>query len=288
MTTKKSTPLGRGLGALLDATDLPDVNQGQIFYCDIDLLHPNPFQPRKAIDDNDLEDLRQSIQNRGVLQPIIVRPVDGRYQILAGERRWRAAKKAGLKKVPVIAREADEKEQLFIALIENLQRRDLNCIEEARAYKTLVEEFGLTQQEIASQVGKKRSTITNLLRLLSLPEDVLKHLRDDRISIGHAKALLALKNEEEILEFTMKTIENALSVRDLEKLVQSKTRPGRKKAVTMRVFREEEKVVRRALRADIKIKKRGIKGKVVMEFPSENEMKALVKLIADYHEQENQ
>ncbi|HEC31190.1 MAG TPA: ParB/RepB/Spo0J family partition protein, partial [Deltaproteobacteria bacterium] len=245
MPSGKSTPLGRGLDALLSDLDFPDVDQGQIFYCDIDLIHPNPYQPRFEINEQELEILKESIARRGVLQPIIVTPKNGEYQILAGERRWRAAKKAGFQKVPVIARDADAKEQLFVALIENLQRKDLNCVEEAEAYRCLKEDFGLTQEEIAKQVGKKRATVANLLRLLSLPDKVLDYLRSDKLSMGHAKVLLALKNRGDIQTYAEKAIDEGLSVRALERLIQEKTRKVRKKKIRITVYREQEKAVQK-------------------------------------------
>ena len=281
MPSGKSTPLGRGLDALLSDLDFPDVDQGQIFYCDIDLIHPNPYQPRFEINEQELEILKESIARRGVLQPIIVTPKNGEYQILAGERRWRAAKKAGLQKVPVIARDADAKEQLFVALIENLQRKDLNCVEEAEAYRCLKEDFGLTQEEIAKQVGKKRATVANLLRLLSLPDKVLDYLRSDKLSMGHAKVLLALKNKGDIQTYAEKAIDEGLSVRALEKLIQEKTRKVRKKKIRITVYREQEKAVQKILGARVKILKRGVSGKVVMEFPSEDEMKSLIQKLSE-------
>ncbi|HDM77348.1 MAG TPA: ParB/RepB/Spo0J family partition protein [Deltaproteobacteria bacterium] len=281
MPSGKSTPLGRGLDALLSDLDFPDVDQGQIFYCDIDLIHPNPYQPRFEIDEQELEILKESIARRGVLQPIIVTPKNGEYQILAGERRWRAAKKAGFQKVPVIARDADAKEQLFVALIENLQRKDLNCVEEAEAYRCLKEDFGLTQEEIAKQVGKKRATVANLLRLLSLPDKVLDYLRSDKLSMGHAKVLLALKNKGDIQTYAEKAIDEGLSVRALEKLIQEKTRKVRKRKIRITVYREQEKAVQKILGARVKIIKRGVSGKVVMEFPSEDEMKSLIQKLSE-------
>ncbi len=280
MPSSKTTPLGRGLDVLLNDADIPDINQGQIFYCDTELIHPNPYQPRGEIDEKDLEDLVQSISRRGVLQPIIVTPKNGEYEILAGERRWRAARKAGLEKVPVIAREADSKEHLFVALIENLQRKDLNCIEEAEAYRCLKEDFGLTQEEIANQVGKKRTTVANLLRLLSLPDKVLEYLRAGTLTMGHAKVLLGLKKESEILDCAEMAIREELSVRDLEKVVLRKQGKLKRRKIAMTVFKEEEKTIRKLIGVKVRIVKRGVRGKVVIEFASEDQMKMLIRKLS--------
>ncbi len=279
MTSNKATPLGRGLDALLSDLDFPDVDDGQIFYCDIDLIHPNPYQPRSEIDEEELETLEESIRRRGVLQPIIVTPKDGEYQILAGERRWRAAKKAGLDKVPVICRDADAKEQLFVALIENLQRKDLNCVDEAEAYRCLKEDFNLTQEEIANQVGKKRATIANLLRLLTLPQIVLDYLRSGILTMGHAKALLSLKDKNDIIVYADKAKREGLSVRALEKLVQEKSKIPQKRKLRVITLKDEEEAIKKVLGAQVRISKRGKKGKIVVEFASEQDLRLLIEKI---------
>ncbi len=281
MPGSKKRPLGRGLDVLLNDTDIPDVAQGQIFFCDVNAIHPNPYQPRDAIDTEELRDLVDSISKRGVLQPIIVTPKDGEYQILAGERRWRAAKKAGLRKVPVIARDADEREHLFVALIENLQRKDLNCIEEAEAYRRLRDEFGLTQEEIATQVGKKRTTVANLLRLLSLPPRVSDYLKSGTLTLGHAKVLLSLKDTKVIEDFAEKVVSEALSVRTLEKMVLEHQGKLERRKIRRTVYKNEQDAIRRTLGARVRIFRRGARGKVVMEFDSETEMKNLVQKLIE-------
>src|SRR5215475_1478974 len=197
--------LGRGLSALLGTPDL-DENE-QLRELDIERILPNAQQPRKTFDEDSLNELANSIRTHGVVQPIVVRPLeDGFFQLIAGERRWRASQRAGLTKVPAVVRESGEHDALEIALIENLQREDLNPIEEAQAYERLITDFGLTQEEVARRVGKNRTTIANMLRLLRLPPEVQQWLRENRLTTGHAKALLSLSDLDAILESAKKII----------------------------------------------------------------------------------
>ncbi|MBR7099194.1 MAG: ParB/RepB/Spo0J family partition protein, partial [Clostridia bacterium] len=186
-------------------------------------IEPRSDQPRKTFEREPLESLADSIAQFGVLQPIVVREsalLQGTYEILAGERRWRAAKMAGLNEIPAVILEGDDLKAAQVAVIENVQREDLNPIEEALAYNTLIERFDLTQDQVAKQVGKSRSTVTNLLRLLELPDDVLELVRDGKLSAGHARALLGLKNEEQMSSLAQKIVEKDLSVRDVEKTIR--------------------------------------------------------------------
>jgi ParB family chromosome partitioning protein len=210
--------LGRGLSALLGTPDLEQADQ--LREIDIDRILPNSHQPRKHFEENALNELADSIREHGVVQPIVVRPLeDGFFQLIAGERRWRAAQIAGLSRVPAVIREAGEHDVLELALIENLQREDLNPIEEAQAYDRLISEFSLTQEEVARRVGKNRTTIANMLRLLRLPPEVQQWLRDNRLTTGHAKALLSLNDLNAILDSARKIIQGNYSVRQAEMLV---------------------------------------------------------------------
>jgi ParB family chromosome partitioning protein len=198
----------------------PDLDGDQLREIDIDRILPNAQQPRKSFDEAGLAELADSIRAHGVVQPVIVRPLeDGFFQLIAGERRWRASQLAGLTRVPAVVREADEHSALELALVENLQRADLNPIEEAEAYHRLIVEFGLTQEEVARRVGKNRATIANMLRLLRLPAEVQDWLRDSQLTTGHAKALLSLTDLNAILDSARKIIEGNYSVRQAEMLV---------------------------------------------------------------------
>src|SRR4030042_3112410 len=193
MATKKMA-LGKGLGALL-----PEYDQGEsrtLFYCGIEEIMPNRTQPRKHFDESRLQELAESIKEKGILEPLIVRKGDQGYELIVGERRWRAAQKAGLREVPILVKEVEGREALELSLIENVQRQDLNPLEEAEAYKRLTEEFGIHQEELGTRVGKDRTTITNALRLLKLPSEVKQQLLQHRITSGHARAILSLEANE--------------------------------------------------------------------------------------------
>ena len=209
--------LGRGLSALLGT---PETEIEQIREVDIDRILPNGQQPRKNFDDESLNELADSIRTHGVIQPIVVQPLpENFFQIIAGERRWRASQRAGLVRIPVVIREIGAETSLEIALIENLQREDLNPIEEAQAYEKLIADYGLTQDEVAHRVGKGRATIANMLRLLRLPPEVQQWISETKLSTGHAKALLALSELGTIVEAARKIIQGGLSVRQAEALV---------------------------------------------------------------------
>lgn len=198
----------------------PDLDTDQLREIDIDRILPNAQQPRKNFDDASLSELAESIRAHGVIQPVVVRSLeDGFFQLIAGERRWRAAQRAGLTRIPAVLREADDHSVLELALVENLQRADLNPIEEAEAYHRLIVEFGLTQEDVARRVGKNRATIANMLRLLRLPAEVQQWLRDNQLTTGHAKALLSLTDLSAILDSARKIIEGNYSVRQAENLV---------------------------------------------------------------------
>jgi ParB family chromosome partitioning protein len=219
--------LGRGLGALIPVSDgYEDIPQdSDVATVAVEDIVPNPFQPREVFSEDAIEELAASIRSRGLLQPLLVRRAGDRYQLIAGERRFRASQRAGLARVPVVVRAADDREMLELALIENLQRENLNPIEEALAYQRLIEEFSLTHEEIAQHVGKSRPAVANSLRLLQLPADVREQLSKGLISAGHARSLLALSSPTDQAALAGSIIEGRLSVRDTEVLVRKHARP---------------------------------------------------------------
>ncbi len=212
--------LGKGLGALLSAEDIYDLESPGFFLCPIEKIRPNPDQPRRHIEDGSLEGLANSIKEKGVLQPLVVREANDGYMLIVGERRWRAAQKAGLKSVPVIIKDTSPEEVLELALIENIQREDLNPMEEAMAYSKLIDELGLTQSQVASRVGRERSTVANFLRLLLLPDYAKEDLLDGRLTMGHARALLMVEDTERQRELRDQILERGLSVRQAEALAR--------------------------------------------------------------------
>jgi ParB family chromosome partitioning protein len=215
----KKQALGKGIRAFIP--EEYGILKGERYAdMDIELIKPNAFQPRIKFEEDALNELAQSIKTTGILQPIVVVPDGSQYRIIVGERRWRAAQKAGLKRIPAIVRMIPKEQQLEVSLIENLQREELNPLEIANAYQRLVQELDMTQQDIADKVGKDRTSVTNYLRLLKLPAEVQEKLASDKISMGHARALLALENAEAQVSLTRQILDKQLSVRDIEKLIQ--------------------------------------------------------------------
>lgn len=212
--------LGRGLSALLSDTSTTTSNE-TLLEIDIDLIEPSPTQPRTHFDENRLEELSQSIKSNGIVQPLLVRRLGGRYQLVAGERRWRAAQRAGLQKVPAVVRNIPDDKVLELALIENIQRQELNAIEEAHAYRGLIETLGLTQETVAQRVGRDRSFITNYLRLLRLPNEIQDFLVSEKLSVGHARALLGIDDHEVQKKIAQNIIDKSLSVRETEKIIKA-------------------------------------------------------------------
>ncbi|MBQ8403444.1 MAG: ParB/RepB/Spo0J family partition protein [Clostridia bacterium] len=219
--SKKMGGLGRGLDAILTDNMEETKENGGVTVVRLTEVEPNPDQPRKNFDTEPLEALAESISQHGIIQPIVVRPKDGMYMIVTGERRWRAARMAGLSEVPVIIIEADDRKAAELALVENIQRKDLNPVEEARAYADLIDEYNYTQEEIAKKVGRSRSSIANSLRLLDLPDAVLAKLAEGAISEGHAKVLLSIKDKEALEKAAETVVAKELSVRETEKLVKA-------------------------------------------------------------------
>jgi ParB family transcriptional regulator, chromosome partitioning protein len=283
----KRPALGKGLSALIP--DAPPAASPGPLQVDIDLLSPNQQQPRHQMDDARLDELARSIQVRGIIQPILVRPAaGGSYRIIAGERRWRAAQRAGLLKVPVVVRDVPEEaaqQQLELALIENIQRENLNAIEESLGYQRLSDEFGLTQEQIAAAVGKDRSTVANLLRLLRLPQEIRAELSSERLTVGHARALLSLPDAADQKHVAREVISRSLSVRDTEALVKRMLAPARPAvpgaaAAPADVHtRAAEERMRFALGAKVSIVRRGTGGTIEIAFGSEAELNRIFEAI---------
>jgi ParB family chromosome partitioning protein len=279
MQTTKRPALGKGLSALIP--DVPEPLRPTATEVEIDRLTPNEFQPRVSVDETRLEELAQSIRSSGVIQPIVVRPAGDRYQIIAGERRWRAARRAGLARVPIVVKDigpGHERSLLEMALIENLQREDLNPIDEALAYRRLAQEFELTQDAIATAVGKDRASVSNTLRLLRLPEEIRAEVAGGRISMGHARALLALPGDAEQRRIGQDIIARGLSVRETESIVRKVVEGGSyaKEPVAQPPAdvhtRAAEDRLKLRFGTRVRIVRRGTRGRIEIEFKSEDEL----------------
>ena len=275
--------LGKGLGAIFPDL-LNDTDKKKSLSCGIEELRPNRYQPRKTFNDNKQKELIASIRNSGIIQPIIVRKAVNGFEIIAGERRWRAAQAAGLKDVPIVIREATDMEAAEMSLIENIQREELNPLEEAGAYVTLIEKFKLSQEAISIQVGKDRSTIANTVRLLKLPAKVQDALMENKISAGHARCLLACNSTEEQIAALALILKKDLNVRETECLVQkSKNRPADKKQVVKkdRFLNDLEKAISAKLQARVQINGSDKKGLIEIRYTSMDELNRLSGLILD-------
>ncbi|MBN1114062.1 MAG: ParB/RepB/Spo0J family partition protein [Oligoflexia bacterium] len=279
--------LGRGLASLL-----PDVESSapgnnvieterftadkKYFMCPVELLSPCNHQPRQTFDDDRLLELAESIRENGVIQPLVVRTRGSRYEIIAGERRWRASKLAGLSAIPVVVKDVSDKTALQTALVENIQRADLNSIEEARAYKQLIEEFSMTQEDVSKKVGKERSSITNYLRLLKLPEGVQSEIIDGNIAMGHARALCSIEDENSLLKAAAFIVDKKFSVRETENLVKKLNREGWNAVQAAKprqdanendaVFSQYEDTLRERFHTKVQIRGKYEKGKFIIEY----------------------
>lgn len=280
---KAELGLGRGLNSLLGDPELQNQAGGSVTL-PISQVEPGLNQPRKRFDPESLTDLADSIRLHGIIQPLTVRRLpSGYYQIIAGERRWRAAKQAGLDEVPAIIIEADDRKVMELGLIENLQREDLNPAEEARGYQVLMTEYGLTQEQVAERMGKSRPAIANTLRLLTLPEELLKLLEEGALSAGHARALLALPSPQLQLQAAKKIVAEGLSVRQTEALVKTLQRPRREKNRThdeiALYLGEAEKKLSSQLGRKVKIAHRGKKGRVELEYYNVQDLETLLEAL---------
>ncbi len=278
--------LGKGLGALIPDIEGSLEEKEASLYCNIGEIQLNPYQPRTLFNQEKIEDLANSIKEKGVIQPLLVKKMGNDYQLITGERRLRAAKRAGVTKVPVIVKKVSEAEQLEYSLIENVQRENLNPIEEAEAYKRLMKEFDYTQQKLSQALSKNRATVANLLRLLRLPAEVKKSLAQEEITMGHARSLLSLSEPQKQREAYRIVVRKGLSVRETEKLVKKLTQVRKKKVpekglVDLEYMRND---LRQWLGTQVKIVTSGKKGKIIIEFYSSEELERIIERIRGAHE----
>jgi len=280
---KKRGGLGRGLDALLETQELEIQSETGIQTVSVSRLSPNRFQPRTDFNDAGMEELTESIRQQGIVQPVVVTPAEGEaFTIIAGERRWRAAQRAGLREIPVIVKKVEDDRQLLeLALVENLQRADLNAIEEAEAFRSLRQAFGLSQEQIGVQVGRSRAAISNALRLLGLPEEIQDMMRDGRLTAGQARPLLGMEDPEAQLELAKRTLAEGLSARQVEALTSGDRKPRKKRApkgMDPDTAAAAERLTRR-LQTKVEIRRKGAGGAVQLHFHSEEELMRLYDLL---------
>lgn len=281
----KQRGLGKGLEALFADNNTADVQSAVTLK--LTEIEPNRGQPRKRFDEEALAQLAESIREHGVIQPLLVKPqTNGSYLLVAGERRWRAARMAGLTEVPVIIKDLSEQETMEIALIENLQREDLNPVEEALGYKELMDTFGFTQDQVAKRVGKSRSAVANAMRLIGLPKEVLPLVENGSLSAGHARAILSLEDEAQMIETAKLAVEKRLTVRELEKRSRQKKKESEQGTVKKQAFSrdsyfdEMEIALKEALHRKVKVSSEGEKGTLQIEFYSREELRDLAERLA--------
>ena len=277
MTKRKA--LGRGFSALFPDTVIGEEERG-FFYCPIESISPNPHQSRQSFGESELAELAQSIKEKGVIQPILVAKTKDGFQLIAGERRWRAAQKAGLDKIPALIRDVSPAEALQIALIENIQRQDLNPIEEAAAYQELAQRFNFTQEALSARIGKNRTTIANFLRLLKLPDDIQRDLIDGRLSTGHARVLVSIDSPSTQRKIRDLVTKGALSVRQTEALAKRFVSSKKPKAIKDEIDSHLESLVndlQNSLGTKVTITRKGKKGRIMIEFYSDDELGRLVE-----------
>lgn len=274
--------LGKGLSALIPSKDEESKNE-TVSYLKTNSIRDNSLQPRTNYDDEKLHELMASIKEKGILQPILVRKKEGQLEVVAGERRLRAARALDLEEIPAIIKEVTDQEAFVIALIENIQREELNPIEEAEAYSKLIEEFGYTQEAVARSVGKDRSTISNLLRVLKLPVDIRKSVYDGKLSVGHARALVSIELSTERDRLYALTMKKGLSVRELENLVQSKSKGGARRPKLQTTKDHElvslEEDLQRTLGTKVRVIPQKKRGKIVIEYYSLDDLDRVIQLI---------
>lgn len=279
MTVKKRG-LGKGLSALIsdDFSDIQDdVSKDSILNINIKDISPNKNQPRRDFDEDSLKELAKSIELYGLIQPILVRDIKGKYEIVAGERRWRACKLAGLKEIPSIIKDMGQEESAKIALIENIQREDLNPVEEAQAYKRLMEEFSLTQEELSSEIGKSRSYISNSIRILNLDNEILDHISSGDLSQGHGKAILSIKDKEEQIKIAKEILNKKLNVRDTENLARNKN-IVEKDLDKSYIISIEEKLMM-ALGTRVNLLQGEKKGKIEIEYYGDEDLERILEVL---------
>ena len=283
-SAKKKPALGRGLGSLMGEAQTETGYTGADTEVSIESIVPNPNQPRTHFNESQLEELSESIRENGVLQPLLVRKKGKQYEIIAGERRYQASKIAGLKKLPVIVKEVDDQKMLELALIENLQRSDLNPIEEAKGYKQLIKTSGMTQEALSKAVSKSRSSITNSLRLLDLPEQVQQFLFDGKLTAGHARAILAVPYEDARIKLAEKVVAEGLSVRATENLAPLFSvgdTPRAPRPVTPQSYKKAARVLRQLFNTNVKVRSSRGKNKIEIEFKDEEDLTRILSSMVE-------
>lgn len=279
---KKKQALGRGLNALMGEAQTETGSVASDTLIDINKIQPNPNQPRTHFNETLLQELSESIRENGVLQPLLVRKKGQKYEIIAGERRYQASKLAGIEKLPVIIKDVDDQKMLELALIENLQRSDLNPIEEAKGYKQLLKESGMTQEALSKAVSKSRSAITNSLRLLDLPDEVQQFLFDGKMTAGHARAILAVPFEDARIRLAQKVVNEGLSVRATENLAPLFSvgeEPKKSKSVTPQSYKKAARALRQVFNTNVKVKSSRGKNKIEIEFKDEEELSQILSVV---------
>lgn len=285
---KKKQALGRGLNALMGEAQTETGSAVSDTLVDINKIQPNPNQPRTHFNETLLQELSESIRENGVLQPLLVRKKGQKYEIIAGERRYQASKLAGVEKLPVIIKDVDDQKMLELALIENLQRSDLNPIEEAKGYKQLLKESGMTQEALSKAVSKSRSAITNSLRLLDLPDEVQQFLFDGKMTAGHARAILAVPYEEARIRLAQKVVDEGLSVRATENLAPLFSvgdEPKKPKAVMPQSYKKAARALRQVFNTNVKVKSSRGKNKIEIEFKDEEELSQILSVVMNNTEE---
>lgn len=285
---KKKQALGRGLNALMGEAQMETGSAVSDTLVDINKIQPNPNQPRTHFNETLLQELSESIRENGVLQPLLVRKKGQKYEIIAGERRYQASKLAGVEKLPVIIKDVDDQKMLELALIENLQRSDLNPIEEAKGYKQLLKESGMTQEALSKAVSKSRSAITNSLRLLDLPDEVQQFLFDGKMTAGHARAILAVPYEEARIRLAQKVVDEGLSVRATENLAPLFSvgdEPKKPKAVMPQSYKKAARALRQVFNTNVKVKSSRGKNKIEIEFKDEEELSQILSVVMNNTEE---
>lgn len=297
---KKARGLGKGLDALFGDMEVSvepsskeeessavhnieaaETHEG-IKYIDINNIKPNANQPRKTFDEGKLEELADSIREHGLIQPLVVRKSTNGYEIVAGERRWRAARKIGIKEIPAIVKELSDEENMLLAIIENMQREDLDPIEEAEGISQMIETYGLSQEQVSKSLGKSRPYITNQLRLLKLPEEIRKMVSDGRLSSGHVRALITIDDEEKQIKLAVQAVEQGLSVRQVEALAKANKNVKKSKAAKKKKSADVKRVeedLKVALGTKVNLNQNGKKGKIEIEFYSKDELERLIELL---------
>jgi len=286
MATRKGKALGRGLEALFTDININENNNKELITLDINEISPNPNQPRKLFDSEMIDELAESIKAHGIIQPIIVKAVNSGYEIIAGERRWRAARKAGLKEVPCIIKDIDEQSHMLFAIIENLQREDLNPIEEAKAFDSMLKEYNMTQEDIAKSVGKSRPYIANTLRLLKLSEEIQLLILENKITSGHARALINIEDKQKQKALVLEIIEKGLNVRQTEKAVEENKTKGSKKNKSEKRRTDPQIIniqedLKRIFGTKVTINHRNRKGTVEIEYYSQEELERLIEMFKE-------